>query len=720
MRFKFILAIALILCAFSVIPVNAGLQVGNIDQTAQINSTLTMSQTVNYGGYPSLSVFDNGQWYCSQADYNKLHSPATSSYTVTSLFKIVGVWQNGVIVDVYHYTVNVNVEPTQPPIIITPATIQSELISESDNSRTYRVQAIPDSSLSEGMVFSEIGFNSNPSTGTLTSEQTIKYVNIGSEDTTVYCKWYIPAPYTYAGEGVISATLYGTSSPVPTVTPTTQPTTQPTTTPTTSPTVSPTQSPLAPENIFPTGDLGLQLITGKALDDNVLSHMGLYKIEENSVTTNFKEGERIYFYIENLDYVSQISNGIGTVDFSILNYDTMENVFPTQRYKNNWSENNQWQYKSDSSSTIYNIGSNTDEKTLNFVASMSGQYLELPAGRYRCYVNVRYGGDVYSPNLILTGFYTDFAVKESDTAPKLTFTIESINYDTGNQLQGVNLTVYEYHEYDNSLQEIYSNAHAPAKVQLMLPSSTDVFIQANINGYALVNEQIFDYLNGRKGKLMNVALGSSRLYFTKLSSDIQIDKTFMVKDDNLQPVQNVAVVMDNAVTLYTNEYGGVRFNNISQGVHSFTFSKSGFNTLNLNVDVSITSISDVQIFRIVTPTPTGYPTVYPTVTPTDSAGKPIYTPIEQPKNIADSVKYGLAHIFGVNSLETINLVFALIIILFPAVVGGVITSQALGFVAGGMFGFVFALAIGLLPIWVFFCMVLFTVLYLIMTTGDGF
>lgn len=723
MKIKFILAIAIILCAFCVLSVNALViqpdriypDTYNIGTVSNLNQTVTFEQN-----YLRLWVYPVQN--CEVTDINlndKSFNLILSEHSNTAQFVCMGYKGDSSHSQFFSITKTVNynyVGNVSTPQPIIPIYINSEYISQKENSITYKIQAKPITGY-EGIQYSEITLNQNPEQGTLTSEQTIKYINIGTGTTTVYCKWFIPSSYTNAGSGVISKTLVGTVPPL------TEPTPEPTIQPTVQPTVQPTEQPIIqpnmPNDLFPTGDFGLQLITGKSLDQNVVSSMGLYKIDENSITTTFKEGERIYFYIDGLDYVNQIANGIGTVDYTIVNYDTMEEVFPSQRYKNNWSENNQWQYKSDSSSTIYNIGSNTDSKTLNFVSAMSAQYIELPEGRYRCYVNVRYGGDVYNPNLILTGFYTDFRVIESETAPKLTFTIESINYDTGNQLQGVNLTVYEYHDYDNSLQEIYRNANSPAKVQLLLPSSSMLFIQANINNYKFVNEETYNYLDNREGKLISVSLGSARLYFTKVSTENIIDKSFRVIDDNLQPVQNVIVTMDNSITLYTNEYGGVRFNDIAQGIHSFTFSKNGYNTLNLNMDISISSLTEVQIFRIQpTVQPTAYPTIQPTIQPTV---QPTYTPIDQPTNLAESVKYGLAKVFGVNSLNSINLIFALMIILFPAVVAGVITNQALAFVAGGLIGFVFTLALGLIPIWIFFAMVMLTVIYLVLTHGnEGF
>ena len=300
---------------------------------------------------------------------------------------------------------------------------------------------------------------------------------------------------------------------------------------------------------------------------------------------------------------------------------------------------------------------------------------------------------------------------------KIQFEIECIDYDKGIQLIGTNLTVYQYYESTNTLKYLYSNSYANGLTKITVDKNSILFIEYDLTGYNAVNINTYEFLNNRQGKLIDSNLRSARLYFSKIDSSVLLFQGFIIKDTNDNAVSGVSVTMDNNVTLISNSYGGLQFDNINQGSHTFTFTKNGYVSQSLTKSVTVSNTQNVLLQKI-----TVTPTVIPTVYPTDNNGEPIITPIDKPKNLADSVKYSMAVIFGVNSLNTMNLIFALLIVLFPAVIGAVVTNQALGFVAGGMIGFIFALGIGLIPLWVFFSMVMISVIYLVLTRGtnEGF
>lgn len=310
---------------------------------------------------------------------------------------------------------------------------------------------------------------------------------------------------------------------------------------------------------------------------------------------------------------------------------------------------------------------------------------------------------------------------------RITGYIQTFDYQSGNMVSGVNMSVYEVIDHDTYAelgQLIYSSINAESQTILQLKNNTDYFVKNELSGYFAVKNTNYWYFGNITGYWWNnpaQGFNPLLLYYSKLDPTAQYDANFIVHDVHQNGISGVSVTMDNSKTMITNNIGGVSFKNVSAGQHTFVFVKNGYQTAQRTINIQLQYASfDQTLFednQIIQPTvqPTGYPTIQPTVQPTIS-------PIDKPSNIADSVKYGLSKIFGVNSLDTINLVFALMLILFPAVIGGVITNQALGFIAGGMMGFVFALAIGLIPIWVFFAMVMFTVIYLILThgTGEGF
>ena len=374
----------------------------------------------------------------------------------------------------------------------------------------------------------------------------------------------------------------------------------------------------------------------------------------------------------------------------------------------------------------FDIGSASDRvvKTYTYQSSQNCYIFDLQ----RNFVNVALNKNNNQAMIYLTGTgqkgddITDFVTTvyinyNYEEKEKIDFEIESIDYDKGIQLIGTNITVYYYHELDDLLERVYFNDYSNGLTHVELLNNTDIFIEFELNGYNAVNGQNYDYLQNKYGILTNTKFKSQRLYFSKIDPSVLLFQGFIIKDSNLNALSGVSVTMDNNITLISNQYGGLRFDNINQGSHTFTFTKTGFYSQSLTKTVSVSNTQDIMLISSITQ-PTTQPTVKPTSYPTDSQGNII---IDKPSNLSDSIKYGLAKLFGVNNVESINLVFALLLILFPAVVAGVITNQALAFVAGGMIGFVFCLAVGLIPIWVFFSMVMLTVIYLILSNkSEGF
>lgn len=314
-------------------------------------------------------------------------------------------------------------------------------------------------------------------------------------------------------------------------------------------------------------------------------------------------------------------------------------------------------------------------------------------------------------------------IDDNQTYPeRVTGYIQTYDYQTGNILSGVNMSVYEVIDHDSFGElgtRIFNTINAESQTILQLKKNREYFIKNELDGYFAVKNTQYAYLNNETGYLWNISISNPlQLYYSRLDPNAQYNANFIVQDVNNNGIAGVSVTMDNSITKISNSIGGLTFNNITAGQHTFIFSKNGYQTAQRTIDIQLQYAAYYQTLfkenQIIQPTvqPTAYPTVQPTVQPT-------ITPIDQPSNLGESVKYGLAKMFGVNSLNTINLIFALLIILFPAVVGGVVTNQALGFIAGGLIGFVFALGIGLIPIWVFFSMIMLSVIYLVMTHAES-
>lgn len=306
--------------------------------------------------------------------------------------------------------------------------------------------------------------------------------------------------------------------------------------------------------------------------------------------------------------------------------------------------------------------------------------------------------------------------------------IQTFDYQSGNMLSGVNMSIYEVTENGDNLEignKIYSSINAESQTILTVKNNTEYFIENELTGYFAVKNENVASLDNRYGYLWNPSLiNPLRLYYSRLDPSAQYNANFIVQDVNNNGIAGVTVTMDNSITKISNSIGGLTFNNVSTGTHTFTFVKNGYQSAQRTIDIQLQYAAFTQTLfkddQIIQPTvsPTAYPTTYPTVSP---SAQPTLSPIDKPSNIMESVSFGFAKIFGVKTVENANYIFALMLILFPAVIAGGITHQALGFIAGGMVGFVFALAVGLIPIWVFFAMCLMAVIYIVLKGGnEGF
>lgn len=312
----------------------------------------------------------------------------------------------------------------------------------------------------------------------------------------------------------------------------------------------------------------------------------------------------------------------------------------------------------------------------------------------------------------------------SQYGEKKNFQIRNIDYLQGTQLNGANLIIYYTDSEDNIISNpVYKNVNSPAVIDLRVPKAGGLFVEYGITpNYEPVKVQTYPALNNKVGYWINQEISDYvNLYYQYYDSDnplTDINYGITLIDGNTHlPVSNAAINIDGANTQYTSNYGGTVFKNITQGIHTFTISKQGYNTLTFTKNIVITSNIEIEFFPIsVIPTATITPSPITPITPS-----PTISPIDKPSNIIESVSWGLAKVFGVKTVDNANYIFALLIILFPAAIAGGITHQALGFIAGGMLGFVFALTIGLIPIWTFFAMCLLAVIYIMLIRGnEGF
>lgn len=392
---------------------------------------------------------------------------------------------------------------------------------------------------------------------------------------------------------------------------------------------------------------------------------------------------------------------------------------------------------------------NIDDVLINLVSYQTTKYITVGQNGYTVYAAA---GDLLGSDRVLLSVYlngtgenpilpeptvdpsalpdsnnqiwkpSDIGISESDSKR---FQIRNIEYaNDGGQINGANLTIW-YTDINDAFSElpIYKNTNSPAIIDLTVPIAGGLFVEyGNFPYYEPVKVQNYPYLNNRRGFWITQELSDYYnlyyVYFDPLNPSTDIKYGITIRDgESHLPVSNAAISMDGGPVQYTTNYGGTVFNNVSQGKHSFTITKNGYSSLTVTKDIQISMSTELELFPLsAIPTATITPAPVRPVTPS-----PTLSSIDKPSNIMESVSFGFAKIFGIKTVENANYIFALMLILFPAVVAGSITHQALGFIAGGMIGFVFALAVGLVPIWVFFAMCLLAVIYFVLKGGnEGF
>ena len=125
-------------------------------------------------------------------------------------------------------------------------------------------------------------------------------------------------------------------------------------------------------------------------------------------------------------------------------------------------------------------------------------------------------------------------------------------------------------------------------------------------------------------------------------------------------------------------------------------------------------INEFEIMGLnVEPTPTPAPTT-PTPTPIPTEYNPT---INNPSNLKESIIFAYASVFGISDNDNANLIFAAIIIGFFAMMAGYATRSGTGILAGSCIGFVLCLGLNLIPIWIFFAIVVMTLVYFVLKSG---
>ena len=180
---------------------------------------------------------------------------------------------------------------------------------------------------------------------------------------------------------------------------------------------------------------------------------------------------------------------------------------------------------------------------------------------------------------------------------------------------------------------------------------------------------------------------------------------FNIVDSDNNPLSSIQIIA-NDLTKYTNYDGKASFDNINATI-LYTISKPEYRTISGTKIITESQIINIIMILEIEPVITIEPTI---------------PDLEQPSNIMESVKYSFQKILGLTEFEdaeTINLIMGLLIILGCTCLIAHVTHNALGAVVGGLIGFVMALALGFIPLWILFVAFASFTIYIILTKTGG-
>lgn len=185
---------------------------------------------------------------------------------------------------------------------------------------------------------------------------------------------------------------------------------------------------------------------------------------------------------------------------------------------------------------------------------------------------------------------------------------------------------------------------------------------------------------------------------------------FEIVDSKNIPSYGVRVAIGEEIK-YTDTNGKTSFA-LPQGPVTYEIYKQGYQKIGNSFDLTEDYLLKITLLKDGEAPPSTTPEIPPTEV--------------KPSNIIESVKYAFSKMFGFNynnpeDITKNNLLFGLIIVLGVATVVAGVTKDGLGALVGGVIGFVFSSALGLIPIWVLLTGFAFIAIYIILfrISNDG-
>lgn len=420
---------------------------------------------------------------------------------------------------------------------------------------------------------------------------------------------------------------------------------------------------------------------------------------EYTKTLTAQEVKPEYYLLKSKDGILAINESVTISVYPTLNYnelnrivwnsypvDANDNTISGESYLKNYVRYNDthWQYTEAKNSALISNGIIPQTELTN---SLSINFSSIANYRITCNLfdkdNLNLGNPQINVNV------------GNAVSDLLQYFVRTVDAETANGISGATLRIYKITEAGEVLDQTIIMSGSQQEVLL---SSGEIYvIHASKTGYA-ENSYTFTATESK----------TFTMYLSK-SSDVGYSTvTFIVYDANNNRLQN-AIVNLNGTIKYTNQAGITTFDNLlSDCNHPYNVSLANYQ----GESGTVYTDSEIKELFIKLYTITE---IYPTPTETES---PSWI-TEKPTNMKDSFLLTFYLTTGIEDLETLKLLSGVMLSALIGILAASITKDGTGFILGGIIGFVGAIGLGWIPIWVLIALIVITGCYFIFSRGDS-
>ena len=199
------------------------------------------------------------------------------------------------------------------------------------------------------------------------------------------------------------------------------------------------------------------------------------------------------------------------------------------------------------------------------------------------------------------------------------------------------------------------------------------------------------------------------LYLKPASGDGYTTASFTVRDTEKNRIADVKIEMDSK-TKYTNTGGIATFTELNQNsTYTYTITHPDYIEETGTIETELEDLVNIEVVLY------KEAEVYPT--PTETEGPSWIT--QKPTNMKDSFLLSFYMITGIEDLETLKLLSGVLLSALIGIIAASITRDGTGFLAGGIIGFIGAIGLGWIPIWLLIALIVITGCYFIFSRGES-